>query len=39
MVFDVGIVAGGFAGLRSALQLARARRHVAIFDSGLRRNA
>jgi thioredoxin reductase len=38
MLFDVAIVGGSFAGLSAALQLARARRCVAVFDSGLRRN-
>jgi thioredoxin reductase len=38
MMFDVAIVGGSFAGLSAALQLARARRSVAIFDTGLRRN-
>ena len=38
MTFDVAIIGGSFAGLSAALQLARARRSVAIFDSGLRRN-
>lgn len=38
MVFDVAIVGGSFAGLSAALQLARARRRVAVFDSGLPRN-
>lgn len=38
MMFDVAIVGGSFAGLSAALPLARARRRVAIFDSGLRRN-
>lgn len=37
-MFDVGIVGGSYAGLSAALPLARARRKVAIFDSGLRRN-
>lgn len=38
MTFDVAIVGGSFSGLSAALQLARARRRVAIFDTGLRRN-
>ena len=38
MTFDVAIVGGSFAGMSAALQLARARRRVAVFDSGLRRN-
>lgn len=38
MTFDVAIIGGSFAGLSAALQLARARRQVAVFDTGLRRN-
>ena len=38
MTFDVAIVGGSFAGMSAALQLARARRRVAVFDRGLRRN-
>lgn len=38
MMFDVAIVGGSFAGLSAALPLARARRKVAIFDTGVRRN-
>jgi thioredoxin reductase len=38
MMFDVAIVGGSFAGISAALPLARARRRVAVFDSGLRRN-
>lgn len=38
MMHDVAVVGGSFAGLSAALQLARARRSVAIFDTGLRRN-
>ena len=38
MTFDVAIVGGSFAGLSAALQLARARRRVAVFDTGRRRN-
>lgn len=38
MNFDVAIVGGSFAGLSAALQLARARRRVAVFDTSLRRN-
>ncbi|MBK8085405.1 MAG: NAD(P)/FAD-dependent oxidoreductase [Devosia sp.] len=35
---DVIVIGGSYAGLSAALQLARARRRVAIVDSGLRRN-
>lgn len=38
MDFDAAVVGGSFAGMSAALQLARARRRVAVFDSGLRRN-
>jgi len=38
MRFDVAIIGGSFAGLSAGLQLARARRSVAIFDTGMRRN-
>lgn len=38
MVFDALIVGGSFAGLSAALQLARARRRIAVIDAGQRRN-
>lgn len=38
MEFDAAVIGGSFAGISAALQLARARRRVAVFDSGLRRN-
>jgi thioredoxin reductase len=38
MNFDAAVVGGSFAGMSAALQLARARRRVLVFDSGLRRN-
>lgn len=38
MQHDVAIIGGSYAGLSAALQLARARRTVAVFDAGLRRN-
>lgn len=37
-MFDVAIVGGSFAGMSAALPLARARRRVAVFDTGERRN-
>src|SRR5215203_7163742 len=37
--FDVVIVGGGAAGLSAALVLGRARRRVAVIDSGAPRNA
>ena len=38
MTFDAIVVGGSFAGLSAALILARARRAVAVIDSGLPRN-
>jgi thioredoxin reductase len=38
MSYDVIVIGGSFAGLSAAMQLARARRRVAIVDSGLPRN-
>src|SRR5215471_16087744 len=38
MSYDVIIIGGSFAGLSAALQLARARRRVLVFDSGEPRN-
>lgn len=37
-MFDVIIVGGSFAGLTAAMQLGRARRKVAVLDTGLNRN-
>jgi thioredoxin reductase len=39
VTFDVAIVGGSFAGLTAALQLGRASRTVAVFDTGRPRNA
>ena len=38
IMHDVIVIGGSYAGLAAALQLARARRRVLIFDSGQRRN-
>jgi len=38
MMFDAIVVGGSFAGISAALQLARARRRVAVIDAGRRRN-
>ena len=35
---EVAVIGGSYAGLSAALQLARARRRVAVVDAGLRRN-
>lgn len=35
---DVAVIGGSYAGMAAALQLARARRSVAVIDGGLRRN-
>lgn len=37
-MYDAAIVGGSYAGLSAALQLARARRKVVVFDEGRRRN-
>lgn len=37
-MFDTIVIGGSYAGLSAALQLARARRKVAIIDAGQRRN-
>lgn len=36
--YDVVVIGGSYAGMSAALQLARARRRVAIIDAGRRRN-
>ena len=38
MRFDAIVVGGSFAGLAAAMQLARARRQVAVIDAGQPRN-
>lgn len=38
MTFEAIVVGGSYAGLSAALQLARARRRIAVVDAGLRRN-
>ena len=37
-VVDAAVIGGSYAGLSAALQLARARRRVAVIDAGQRRN-
>jgi thioredoxin reductase len=37
-MFDAAIIGGSYAGLAAALQLARARRKIAVIDAGKRRN-
>jgi len=38
MSFDAIVIGGSYAGLSAALQLARARRRIAVVDAGQRRN-
>lgn len=38
MLYDVIVVGGSYGGMAAALQIARARRQVLVFDSGQRRN-
>jgi thioredoxin reductase len=38
MTYDAIVIGGSFSGLSAALQLARARRRVAVIDAGQRRN-
>lgn len=38
MMFDALVIGGSYAGLSAALQLARARRRIAVVDAGQRRN-
>lgn len=38
MTYDVIVVGGSYAGMSSALQIARARRNVMVIDAGRRRN-
>lgn len=36
--YDVIIIGGSYAGMATALQLARGRRQVLVLDTGIRRN-
>jgi thioredoxin reductase len=38
MLFDIIVIGGSYAGMATAMQIARARRNVLIIDAGLRRN-
>src|SRR5688500_17510601 len=38
MPLDAIVIGGSYSGLSAALQLARARRRIAVVDAGLRRN-